>query len=130
MTAHEEHVRQFLALRDGVVAAAVKAKKISAERADDYRKLWDASPQDVFRLLTAKVEDGGLMAGVNLGGEPFPEAPTSYPREWLAEGQPTGAVAFEDQQARVDAVAATPPANRGGPPASTPPSNPVTFGND
>ncbi len=85
------------AIRDGIIAKAIKARKIAPDRADDYRRLYDADPRGIFNLLTAPVEDGGLMAGINIGGDPFPEQPTGYPAEWLGDSlRGRGSIGFAD----------------------------------
>ncbi len=99
------------AIRDGIIAMAVKARKIAPDRADDYRRLYDADPRGIFNLLTAPVEEGGLMAGINVGGDPFPEQPTDYPRDWLPETRSGGVIGFADPGV-VHAAPATPAAPR------------------
>lgn len=108
MSTHTENVSAY---RDALIANAVKARKIAADRADDYRKMFDASPGSIAHLLTAPVKDGGLMAGINVGGDPFPKEPTEYPKHWIQAGSsPTGSVIFEDQAAAMDGLSMTPPA--------------------
>jgi len=84
------------AIRDGIIALAVKARKIAPDRAGDYSRMYDADPRGIFNLLTAPVEEGGLMAGINIGGDPFPEQPTGYPRDWLPETRGGGDIGFAD----------------------------------
>lgn len=118
--------------RDRLIAQAVADRKINADRAEDYKRMYNASPESIERLLTAPVAEGGLVAGINLGGDPFPELPTDYPVEWLPEvhgGRPLhGGVAFEDHAAAVDSASgATPPrrhASSASPPAA---HNPITI---
>lgn len=100
--------------RDRLIAKAVADRKISADRAEDYKRMYNASPEIIGRLLTAPVAEGGLVAGINVGGDPFPEGQsTDYPTDWLPEVQGKrlhGGVAFEDNAAAVDSAAgATPP---------------------
>jgi hypothetical protein len=106
MATHRDNVQALTAARQRVIAQAVAARKISADRADDYRRLFDADPRGITRLLTARPEDGGLMAGMNVGGDPFPTPAADYPREWLQgqTGAPSGTVAFDDNTTRLDAL--------------------------
>jgi hypothetical protein len=90
------HAENVAAYRDLLIANAVKARKIAPDRADDYRRLFDADPHGVKRLLTAPVEEGGLMAGVAAVENPLPPVPTDYPREWIGERRPGGNIAIED----------------------------------
>lgn len=108
MSTHSENVRQLYALRDKIIAGAVAARKIAPERSEDYRRMFDAAPVEVTQLLSAPVAAGGLMAGMNLGGEAFPTADNDYPREWLdaADGG-HGSVMYEDDAAKIEAIAAT-----------------------
>src|SRR5438067_1161812 len=50
--------------RETAIAAAIRDGKIDGARADEYRRMWDANPGIIRRLLTARVEDGGLMPGL------------------------------------------------------------------
>ena len=107
-------VAEAEAHRDRLITKAVADRKISADRADDYKRLYNANPEIIGRLLTAPVAEGGLVAGINLGGNAFPEGQSmDYPAEWLPEVQGKrlhGGVAFEDDAAAVDSAAgATPP---------------------
>ena len=116
--------------RDRLIAKAVADRKIAADRAEDYKRMYNASPEIIGRLLTAPVAEGGLMAGINVGGDPFPEQPTSYPAEWLPEVQGRrlrGNVAYEDHAAAVDAAAGAQPrgSRRSASPAA--PSSRITF---
>lgn len=106
--------------RDRLIAKAVADRKISADRADDYRRMYNASPETIERLLTASVEQGGLVAGINLGGNPFPELPTDYPAEWLPEVQGKqlhGKIDYEDAAAAIDGASHALPPQRHAPPA-------------
>lgn len=100
MNNHQEHVRQLHAARDSLIDRAVTARKIAPDRADDYRRMFDADPRGVHHLLTAPVESGGLMAGNAAAVAPFDPVPTEYPRAWISGSRPTGAVGFEDQATR------------------------------
>lgn len=95
MPTHSENVNAY---RDLLIGRAVSARKIAPDRAEDFRRLFAADPNTVERLLTAPVEQGGLMAGVAELDNPRPIPPTEYPREWIAGSRPTGGVVFEDQQ--------------------------------
>lgn len=109
--------------RDGLIAHAVQTRKIAPDRADDYRRLYDADPRGIHHLLTAPVEQGGLMAGNAAAVAPFEAQPDEYPTEWLA-GQPgRGSVAFEDHSVKVEAITAT-----GVPRAGTVPAAPSVPG--
>jgi hypothetical protein len=120
---HAEHLKQLTATRDQIVARAVASKKIAADRADDYRRLFDADPRGITRLLTAPAEDGGLVAGINVGGEPFPTPATEYPREWLAgQSGVSGSVAFEDTTTRIDALTGGVPRRAPAPAATATPA--------
>lgn len=106
--------------RDRLIAKAVADRKISADRADDYKRLYNANPQIIGRLLTAPVAEGGLVAGMNVGGEPFPELPTDYPTDWLPDvhqAKPLhGQVAYEDHATRLDSASQGVPPRRHTPP--------------
>lgn len=67
--------------RDQIIASAIRAGKIAADRRDEYRRMYDADPKAIRNLLTASVEQGGLMPGIVLAAD-------DYPAEWL--GKPTG----------------------------------------
>lgn len=111
------------AIREGLIARAVRLRQIAPDRADDYRRLYDADPMGITRLLTAPVSEGGLMAGVAAAEAPFEPAPTEYPREWLHDGsRPTGRVSFEDVGTAADALASAQPTPRQtpAPPAGRP----------
>lgn len=114
--------------RDGLIAHAVKTRKIAPDRAGDYRRLYDADPSGIHHLLTASVERGGLMAGNAAAVAPFDPVPTEYPSEWIAQGRPRGEVAFEDSVAAADGAAGSlPPVPSPAPSAANPR---VTIGND
>ena len=49
-------------IRDNVLDDAVRAGKIEAAARDEYRRMYDANPVAIRRLLTAAVEEGGLNA--------------------------------------------------------------------
>lgn len=75
--------------RDNLIAAAVRERKIAADREADYRRMWNADPAVIRRLLTARVADGGLAAGQVVAGSSPPAAPAEpdgYPREWFGDG--------------------------------------------
>lgn len=96
-----------IAIRDGIIARAVVARKIAPDRADDYRRMYDENPMGVFNLLTAPVAEGGLMAGLANHENPVP---TEYPREWLdSSDAPAGSVAFEDTVTLTESVSAAAP---------------------
>lgn len=102
-TQHAQHVAAY---RDLLIDKAVSARKISAERASEFRSMFDRSPLAVANLLTAPVDKGGLMAGINMGGKAFAASEEAeYPAEWLGQPAPRGTVAYEDPTARVDAAA-------------------------
>jgi len=83
---HADNLKQYAAIRDRVISAAVRDKKITADSADAYRRMYDANAQGVTQLLTAPVERGGLMAGV---ASPAPSPVDAYPAEWVPElGRP------------------------------------------
>lgn len=122
MATHTENVNAY---RDMLIGNAVNARKIAPDRAEDFRRLFAADPKTVERLLTASVEQGGLMAGVAELGNPRPIPPTEYPREWIAGSRPTGGVAFEDQQAASAGVGGVMPGRAASPPPSGP--SPITI---
>lgn len=96
-------------IRDAVIARAVNHRKIAPDRAADYKRLYDADPRGIFDLLTAPVEEGGLMAGVAAADNPLPPPPQEYPREWIAGSRPSGRVAFEDAQSATEGVSSAVP---------------------
>lgn len=113
-TQHNVH-----AYRETLIGNAIRARKIAADRADDYRRLYDADPVTITRLLTAPVEQGGLMAGIafDRSGQPAPPPEDEYPAEWLPETRGKalhGQVAFEDATTAVESASLTPPAGRSG----------------
>ena len=104
--------------RDAVIAAAVNTRKIAPDRADAYKKLYDADSRGIHHLLTAKVEEGGLMAGNAAPVAPFDPVPDQYPEGWLPElqgKQVHGQVAFEDATAATDGHAGALPPQRPAP---------------
>lgn len=50
--------------RDQIINRAIHDQRISASQADEYRRLYDAQPAVIRRLLTAKGGEGGLMPGL------------------------------------------------------------------
>ena len=127
----ERLIAEAEANRDRLIAKAVADRKISADRADDYRRMYNASPETIERLLTAPVAEGGLVAGINLGGNAFPELPSDYPAEWLPElhgGKPLhGSVAFEDSAAAAGGAAGAVPSRRHASASSPAGHNPITI---
>lgn len=119
--------------RDRLIAKAVADRKISADRADDYRRMYNASPETIERLLTAPVAEGGLVAGINLGGNAFPELPTDYPADWLPEvhqGKPLhGSIDYEDAAAAIDGASHALPPQRHAAATPAPPAarSPITI---
>lgn len=104
--------------REVLIGQAVQHRKIAAERASDYRKMYDAMPEQVEHLLTAPVEQGGLMAGIvpgptplrfapnlpaSAGVAPAADGPTDYPAAW-ATPSGTGSIMFEDNSAKLEAL--------------------------
>ncbi len=78
-------------IRDSVLDEAVRAGKIAAASREDYRRKYDADPVAIRRLLTARVEEGGLMPGlVGPGEDPVTAAPGGYDSSWLEPAR-TGA---------------------------------------
>jgi hypothetical protein len=103
--------------RELLIGEAVAARKIAADRAGDYRRMYDAMPAEVEHLLTAPVESGGLMAGMIAPPTPAPftpnaAGPTDYPQNWVPEVG-SGRVTFEDQGTRAEAITSIPPRNPG-----------------
>lgn len=49
--------------RDQLLDAAITAGKIAEDRRSVYAKMYDADPAGTERLLTASVDEGGLMPG-------------------------------------------------------------------
>lgn len=106
--------------RDRLVAQAVADRKIAKDRAEDYKRLYNANPEIIGRLLTAPVAEGGLVAGINIGGDPFPELPTDYPADWLPEVRGTplhGNIAYEDAATALDGLSRAAPTRRHAPAA-------------
>ena len=75
--------------RESVIAAAIGAGKIEAGRADEYRRMYDANPAIIRNLLTANVEDGGLMPGLVQAEEMNADAASAYDQSWLTPGERT-----------------------------------------
>ncbi len=104
------------AMREGLIARAVRLRQIAPDRADAYKRLYDADPNGITHLLTAPVDEGGLMAGNAAPLNPLPPQDDSYPRHWVAGSHPTGTVTFEDTQSRTAGVgAALPPREKRSP---------------
>lgn len=129
MTSHAKNVTAY---RDLLIGNAVKARKIAPDRAEDYRRLFDADPNGITHLLTAPVREGGLMAGNAAAVAPYApgEQPDEYPREWIEQRRPSGAVAFEDHGTAADAMSGAMPAPRATPGVPAAPSSHITIGND
>lgn len=70
--------------RDTTINAAAKAGKIRGADADHYRRMWDADPNSIRRLLTGRVEEGGLMPGL-VRVEDGP--PDGYDESWLSPAE-------------------------------------------
>ena len=97
MSTHAENVKQYRQLqRDTLIASAVQTRKIAPDRAEDYKRMWDADPKGIHHLLTAPVAQGGLLAGNAAAFNPLPPVEAAYPAEWLPETRPRGQVNFED----------------------------------
>jgi hypothetical protein len=83
--------------RDGIIASAVKDGRISPAQKGSFAKMFATDPQGTEILLTASVEQGGLMKGTipvsARGTDPsvvdVPE--DAYPADWLPELRETGA---------------------------------------
>ena len=72
-------------VRENILDDAIRAGKIAAASRDEYRRLYDAQPQVTRQLLTAKVEEGGLMPGLVGPGEAATAAdPSGYDESWLS----------------------------------------------
>ena len=72
-------------IRDNVLDEAIRAGKIAAADRDRYRRMYDSQPVETRRLLTARVEEGGLMPGlVGPGEDPATAAPGGYDPSWLS----------------------------------------------
>lgn len=130
-TPAENARKRFVASdRDRIVAEAVRLRKIAPEDAESHKRHYDENPEGWGHLLTAPVEQGGLMAGLVLSGD----HPTEYPSHWLGAGtRPSGAVVFEDSAAAVEGAAGAAPQvspddRVGGLPAAS--AGNITIGND
>lgn len=77
---HAEHLREFQQTGDELIAAAVKAGRIPAERATDYRRMFNAAPLETHRLLTA-----GRSASVPASAPAPAPSGAEYPAGWLPE---------------------------------------------
>lgn len=73
-------------VRDNILDDAIRAGKIAAARREEYGRMYDADPVSIRRLLTAKVEEGGLMPGLVGPGEDLTTAPgpSDYDESWLS----------------------------------------------
>lgn len=89
--------------RDDTIAAAIRKGKVPPADKDSLVNLHASNPEGFYRLLTAKVEDGGLSEGlvpVNAelgnGGDTSASA-DAYPDNWFPElrEKPAGAVITE-----------------------------------
>ncbi len=71
--------------RDSVLNQAIRSGKIAASDRDHYARMYDRLPTETRRLLTARVEEGGLMPGLRGSGEdPATAAPGGYDPSWLS----------------------------------------------
>ena len=77
--------------RAGIIAAAVQEGRIAPSQRDHFGRLFDTDPEGAERLLTAAVEQGGLMPGTipvqARGADPSPSDHNqeAYPASWLPE---------------------------------------------
>jgi len=73
-------------VRENILDDAIRAGRIAASDRDRYARLYDADPRVTRQLLTAKVEEGGLMPGlVGPGEDPTTAAdPSGYDAGWLS----------------------------------------------
>lgn len=90
--------------RDRIIDAAIRAGKVPKSRQAHWVSQWKVDVEGTKKLLTAKVEDGGLAPGLvpvdEQGASPSDEALSdeAYPAHWLpevqarqgGEGVPTG----------------------------------------
>ncbi len=72
--------------REQLIQRAIGERRISAAQADEYRRLYDAQPEIITRLLTASSAEGGLMPGL-ADAHAFYEGATDYPDAWLTPGE-------------------------------------------
>lgn len=83
--------------RSGIVAAAVKEGRIAPAQRSHFENMFKSDPAGTEKLLTAKVEDGGLMPGtipVEARGQDIAatgQADDAYDPSWLPELQAQGA---------------------------------------
>jgi hypothetical protein len=54
--------KQAKSERDETITGAIKGGRIAAAQREHFSTLWDKDPEGVEKLLTAKVEEGGLAA--------------------------------------------------------------------
>jgi hypothetical protein len=120
MSTHAENVKAYRALqatrRDSLIAAAVTARKIAPDRAEDVKRMYDNDPKSIEHLLTAPVAEGGLMAGNAAAYNPLPPPVVAeYPADWLPEvgtgGRQGGNVMLDGVAVDVTAQAPPPAAN-------------------
>lgn len=78
--------RHAYADRDATIDAAARAGKIRASDAPRYRKMYDAQPDVIRNLLTAKVDQGGLLPG-QVSAQENAAALAAYDPSWLTAGE-------------------------------------------
>ena len=71
ITATQKH-----ALREGVIAQAIKEGKFPASRADHYRRAFDNDPNNALDLIAGLPPSAAMQ-------EAQPISPETYPSEWL-----------------------------------------------
>jgi hypothetical protein len=88
--------------RDQVIDAAIRDGKLAAGQRDEYQRLYDGNPSAIHNLLTARVEEGGLMPGLVGSGALLDEH--AYDESFLTPGE------RQMLASRRTAAPATPPA--------------------
>ena len=77
--------------QESILASALKTGRIAPHQRDSFAKMFEKDPKGTEVLLTASVEDGGLMDGLvpieARGSDPSVESMSTeaYPSHWLPE---------------------------------------------
>jgi hypothetical protein len=114
-----EHNIAEARFREWAIAAAIEQRRIPARDRDTYRARWDGNPTAYYRLLCARVEDGGLAANIVPAEASAASGPDDYDASWLS---PSERAAVEAQ--RQSEPAPIPTAPRVPPPPPPAPAPP------
>jgi hypothetical protein len=72
--------------REQIIQRALQERRISAAQVPEYRRLFDAQPDLIKQLLTAKSENGGLMPGLMANVDDTADT-QGYDESWLSPAE-------------------------------------------